>query len=319
LDPVEITIQVPVENPLKVPERSRLLNALTECFKAKGIEEVVMKEIYFIDRRSPVVPTEGVISFVVTFSLGGAAVQIIEALESLIEDGKGSTKKLLIMLGSKSVVNPEGNLVPDEDIVKLIWAARNKTERLKEVENSPGTALVYGTIVYPIWSSEPIPIVLTLKSRDAINGVIDGRMRGLAPQIRVKWFSCSICTENIEHCEHKIGEKYNDKVCVAVPRDIVFLEETLTDAIVDSRCKVTDVLLIEKSGSEYTWYGFQGVNVLDRLKNINEANKDKIIERDAATKFRLYFSRRSAGHCRYRRRESEAKALVASHRKSAKG
>ncbi len=319
MDPVEITIQVPVENPLKVPERSRLLNALAETFKARGIEEVVIKEIYFIDRRSPVVPTEGVISLVVNFSLGGAAVQIIEALGTLIEDGRGSTKKLLIMLGSRSVVGADGNLVPDEDIVKLIWAARNKTEPAKEVEISPRTALVYGTIVYPIWSSELIPIVLTLRSNDLITGVIDGRMRGLAPQIRVKWFSCSICTENIEYCEHKIGEKYNGKVCLAVPRDIVFLEETLTDAVVDSRCKVTDVLLIEKSGSEYTWYGFQGVNVLDRLKNINEANKDKIIQRDAATKFRFYFSRRSVGHCRYRRGESGAKASVASHRKSAKG
>ena len=189
----------------------------------------------------------------------------------------------------------------------------------REPKQRVGTALVYGVIVYLVWSKEPIPIVLTITKPDTIKEVIDGRIRGLAPQIRVKWFSCSICTENIEQCDHRIGEKYDEKICSAIPRDIQFLEESLTDEIVDSRCKVTDLLLIEKVDSECTWYGFQGVNILDRLKSINDAHKDNIITQAAATKFRFYFSRRSVGHCRYRRGEEKATPSAASHHKSTKG
>jgi hypothetical protein len=81
---------------------------------------------------------------------------------------------------------------------------------------------------------------------------------------------------------------------------------------------VTDLLLIGKGGSEYTWYGFQGVNILDRLKSINDARKDKIVTQMAATKFRFYFSRRSVGHCKYRKGEEQTKPSAASRRKSTK-
>ena len=301
-----------------MPERSRLIRTLAEAFKNSGIQQVVIKEAYFVDRRPPLVPADGILSLVVHFNLGGATVQIIEALDRLIEDGRGSTKKLLITIGSNRLVDNEGNLIPDDDVTKLIWAARNYVEPSKKVESSGRTALVFGTVVYPPWSKEPIPIVLTITKPDMIREVIDGRIRGLAPQIRVKWFSCSICTENIEECEHKIGEKYDEKICAAIPRDIQFLEDSLTDEIVDSRCKVTDLLLIGKGGSECTWYGFQGVNILDRLKSINDAHKDEIITRAAATKFRFYFSRRSVGHSKYRKGEEEIKPSVTSHRKLTK-
>ena len=318
MDPVEITLQVPLASPLKDYEKSQLIKSLVQAFKDSGIEHVVIKESYLIDRRSPVVPAEGMLSLGVVFSLDGPAVQIINALDSLIEDGRAAEKRLLITLGSASLIDADGNLVADDVVTKLIWTARN-IEAVKKKEIGNTTSLVYGTILYPIWSSEPIPIILTITRRRTANDVIIGRLRGLAPQIKVKWLCCSICGENIENCEHRIGEKYDEKVCTAVPRDIQFLEESLTDAVVDPHNRVTDVLLIKKADREYTWYGLQGVNVFDRLKNINNTQKDGVITLEAAKKFRFYFSRRSVGHCRYRKAESKSKPSVTSHHRAAKG
>ena len=242
---------------------------------------------------------------------------IINALDSLIQDGKEASKKLLISLGSRSLLEEDGNLIADEVVTKLIWTARNMMQQVKRVETKSRTALVYATVLYPLWSSEPIPIIITVTKPDLINEVISGRVRGLIPQIRVKWFCCSICSENIEECEHRIGEKYEEKVCTGIPREIQFMEESLTNAIVDPHCRVTDLLLIEKAGFEYTWYGLQVVNIVDRLKNINNTQKDNVITLDAAKKFRLYFSRRSVGHCKFRKGETKSKSSAAFHHKLA--
>lgn len=315
---VEITLEVPLENPLKIPERSKLVSTLADAFSKSGILQVVIKETYFIDSRSPLVPSDGVLRLAVNFALGGAAVQVIEALDNLIEDGRASSKKLLVRMGSESLVDNEGNLISDDEITKLIWTARNFIEPSNKTQTQAHPALVYGMVVYPLWSTDPISIVITLNNHNIIHEIINGTIRGLAAQIKVKWFSCSICSENIEQCEHKVGENYNGKACVAVPRDIQFLEESLTSGLVDSRCKVTDLLLLD-DGS-YTWYGFQGVNILDRLKNINNSLKDKIINKEAASKFRFYFSRRSVGHCKYRNSDKgiKSKGSAASRRKVAK-
>jgi hypothetical protein len=180
-------------------------------------------------------------------------------------------------------------------------------------------AIAYGSIVYLVWSNEPIPVAITVTNQTIVNELITGGLRGIAPQIKVKWFSCSICTEDFEHCEHKVGEKYDEKVCLPIPREIQFLQESLTNAVVDPRCKVSDLLLIEKNGNEYTWYGFKDVVVVDRLKSIHEAQKDDLITVDAARKFRLYFSRRSVGHCKYRKGGVRTKPWATSRRKSTKG
>lgn len=319
MDPVEITLQVPLASPLKEYEKSQLINSLAQAFKDNGIVHVVVKETYFVDRRSPVVPTEGMISLAVVFALEGLTVQIINALDTIMEDGKVAENKLQIILGSTSLLDDNGNLIADDVVTKLVWAARNTVEAAKKPETTVTTALVYGTVLYPIWSSEPIPVILTITKPHVLNFVVKGRLRGLAPQIKVKWFCCSICGENIEKCEDRIGEKYNERICTAIPREIQFLEQSLTDATVDPHNRVTDVLLIQKAGTEYTWYGFQGVNILDRLRNINNTQKDGVIILEAAKKFRLYFSRRSVGHCKYRKGEAKSKPSATSHHRVVRG
>lgn len=311
---MEITIEAPIGKVLKAPEKFRLVSSFVQAFKGVGIAQVQVKDSSFIDRRSPAVPEEGVMSMAIGLSVDGASVQIIEALDSLIEDGKLVGKKLAISLGPKALVDMDGNLVVDDYITKLIWDARNSGSAAPgQIANR--LALVYGSVVYYAWSNEVIPVIVTLTSPDLVRDVIEGRRRGLVACVRVKWFSCSICGENTDDCEHKIGEKYDDKVCVAIPRDVQFLEESVTSELVDPRCNISDLLMFGKDRSEYEWYGFQNVNILDRLKNINNAKNDKVISQEAASKFRLYFSRHSVGRCKFRPVKPKPKAQVASRRK----
>ncbi len=309
----EITLKAPLAKVLKAPERSQLVNAFTQAFKTSGISNVSVKDIFFVDRRSGAVPSEGTTFLVVTFSLDGVSVQIIDALDALIEEGSLAGRKLLVSAGGNSLVDPDGNLLSDERLVELI-----ATARLVKSDRSRGrTGLVYGNVLYFPWSAEPISIVLTVMSADILNEIVDGRMRGLAPYVKVKWFTCSICGEMFDECDHKIGEEYNGRVCLGVPRDIQFLEETVTDLPVDPRCRMTDLLILGKERIEQEWYGFQGVNILDRLGNINEAKKDEIISKEAASKFKLYFSRHSVGHCKFHetKAKEKAKSLATSRRK----
>jgi hypothetical protein len=318
LDLVEISLQVPLKNPLKTPEHAKLIEAFVQGFRKSGIEEVVIKGSWFIDQRSGIDPMEGGLHLVVKLGVSGAAVQIIEALGSLVEDGKQSSKELGVLVDSKCVVDGEGNLIADNEISKMIWESRNFIQPELVTEGSR-VALAFGSAIYPMWSSEPMPVVITVNNPSIISDVMAGKSRGVVPQIRVKWFSCSICNENVDGCDHEIGREY-EKKCVAIPRDVQFLEESLSDKALDPRCRVTDLFVIGRKETACEWYGYQGSDTVSRLKRINDCLKDGIVTKEAAEKFRLYFSKRSVGHCKFKSGGDRAsiRARAASRRKAAR-
>jgi hypothetical protein len=308
---VGIALETYLNRVLKAGEKSKLINSIVQEFRQNKAVSCEIKDVYYTDRRSAVSPNDPLLSIRMALSVEAATVQVIESLETLVREGKEANRRLIVDVGEHRVVNQEGDLLSDEELVKLIWEGRSK-----EQQDGGRVGLAYGSILYSSWSDDPIAVAITVTSPDVIRRVIGGGSRFLLPETRVRWFSCSVCGENFEQCEHNVGEHYDGKICAAIPRDVQFLEGSIVARAHDTRCKVNDLLVVDNATSVFEWYAFDKVNMLDRTGRINDARKDGLIPREAVEKFRSYFSRRSVGRCRYR--VGVVKGRVTSHRKAAK-
>jgi hypothetical protein len=306
---VEITLETNLSGVLKAAEKFKLINSIVQEFKGNKVASCEAKDVYYVERKLLVPPDDSSIGIRMILSVRGTTVQVIQSLETLVGEGKEANHRLVVEVGQHSVVNQEGDLLSDDDIIKLVWSRSMK----KQVGRRVG--LAYGSIVYSSWSKDLIPVVITIMNGDVIRRIVDGESRYLLPETRVKWFYCSVCGGNFEDCEHRVGEEYDDgKICTTIPREIQFLEGSVVGRAIDTRCKISDLLLLDEGGSVFEWYGFDKINPQDRIKRINDARKDGLIPREVLEKFRAYFSKRSVGRCRYR--VSGARERATSHRKA---
>ena len=314
LEPVEITIESRIEAPIKEPERAKLVGGLIDAFKQCKVELAEVSEWYYIDRRSAISPDEGTTNIAIAVKTGATSIELAQFLDLLVQGGKKSKRNVIARIGSIPLVDDEGNIMPDEEIIRLIYEARREIEAAKARKTAARKALVFGTAIYSPWGNAPMPVIVTLFSQEAIRRAASGHA-GLSPIVRVKWFSCSICNENYAFCDHEVGQKYeeNARPCIAIPRDIEFLENSIVEFSVDSN-KITDLLVIEDN-NRYEWYGFKNASVFDRLSNIRSVRKDNLIPDAASNKFRHYFSNRSIGRCKFRKGE-EKRSIGEQQRKS---
>ena len=311
LDPLEVSLETRLNGLLKKAEKSKLIKSFVEEFKKGGCASCEEQVVYYIERRSILSPNDPLLSIRIVFVVRSLAVQLVQSLEELLDDGKEVGRQLLVDIDGKRVVNQEGDLFDDESIIKTIWETRGSRK-----ERASRVGLAYGLISYSSWSNDPISVGITVTSSDVIRRIINGSARSLLPAAQVKWFCCSTCGGNLEECEHKPGENYVGKLCTAIPRDVQFLEGSIVASTPDPRSRLTDLLLIENNHSVFEWFALEKTSALDRVGRISEARKDDLVPKEAAEKFRTYFSSRSVGRCRYR--TSRIKEPVASHHKVAK-
>ncbi len=310
LEPLEVTLEVPLNRLLKAPEKAKLISSIVQEFKTNKVASCSVQDVQYIDRRSELAQNDPVLSIQISLVLQAATIQLIQSLDTLIRDGNAAGRQLIVYVGSIRIVNQEGKLFSDDEIVKMIWVGRHKEHDVSRI------GVVYGLIRYLSWSKDPIPVAITITNSDVIRRILDGQYRFLLAEARVKWICCSICSENFENCEHKEGENYNTKICTPIPRAVQFVEGSIVNSGLDSRCKIIDLLLVDNTRSVFEWCAFEKVNMMDRTRRINDAQKDVLIPREAANKFRVYFSSRSVGRSRYR--AGMVKGGATSHRKAIK-
>ncbi|MGI0091831.1 MAG: hypothetical protein ACREBS_08985 [Nitrososphaerales archaeon] len=306
--PVKVIIETPVEKPMKEPERSKLVGGLIDAFRKSKVEPAEISEWYYVDRRSPISPVEGITSIAISVKTGATSVELAQFLDNLIASGKRTKRNVVARIGSTLLVDGGGNAISDEDIIRLMYEARKKEAAAAKLGKvAVRKALAFGTTVYAPWGSAPIQIIITLFSQDAIRRAASGRA-GLNPVVRVKWFSCTICNGDYEFCDHEVGQKYEEredaKPCAVIPRDIQFVEDSIVDLSVEPNNRITDLLIIEDY-DRFEWYGFKSTSILERLGNIRSVRKDGLISDAAANKFRYYFSNRSVGRCKFHKVEVE--------------
>lgn len=175
-----------------------------------------------------------------------------------------------------------------------------KPERSLKKKNDILIAYAFGSVIYSSDTSGYITTVLKIDPK-IINKIISGEIRGLSPEIRIRKWECSICHKNFEECSHEEGKLYNNKICKAIAKEIEFTGVSLVDHPADSRCRITDLLLItEEAGKrKYEWYGFRVDNENDRFKNIQRALEKGLISQNAAFSFSKFFLMKFEGKTSY--------------------
>ena len=171
----------------------------------------------------------------------------------------------------------------------------------KKSESNFLAAFAFGPCIYSSDSTGSIIITTKSTDRNVVNKIVSGELRGLSPEIIIRKWECSICHRDLEKCVHEVGKFYNNKKCVAIARDIEFTGVSIVDNPEDSRCRITDLLLIKEENGKrtYEWYGFKVNNEDDRFKNIGRALKNGLIPEEAAFSFSKFFSIRIEGKVSY--------------------
>ena len=140
-----------------------------------------------------------------------------------------------------------------------------------------------------------ISIDIEIYDADMIPRIISGEYRALSPQLKIRSFDCSICGANIETCAHQQGLKYGNETCQAIAKGVEVVEVSAVKVPEDARAQITDLLIDDKDGCRYLWYGFATALNGERTRNIGKALGSNLIPLNAALKFLRDFSNRSDG------------------------
>jgi len=116
--------------------------------------------------------------------------------------------------------------------------------------------------------------------------------RGISPDFRVKSFSCSICNEDFENCNHENGKEYNGKKCQPLMRDWEIMNIAIVSRPKHPKALISDVIIIEydQGRIKYTWRGFRDSNENGRFHRIQRLERQRIISEQAAKYFSRFFS-----------------------------
>ena len=138
--------------------------------------------------------------------------------------------------------------------------------------------------------------------KDWVEDVINGKYRGLSPEITVQYWECSICHTDFENCPHEVDVEYSGQKCATVGKNIEIIANSVVESPKDSRCKITDLLLVKHRNNgqkQFEWYGFELNNEDERFKSIQNALDHRLIPQKAALKFSMFFSSQLIGQAVY--------------------
>jgi hypothetical protein len=121
------------------------------------------------------------------------------------------------------------------------------------------------------------------------------------PHLLVRKFSCSVCKQDYELCEHEVDVTYRETKCKPLMEEWNALNVAVVSKPLDPRAKMTDILLIEKSGtrSTYSWRTLQANDKNNRFKRIHGAMSKGLIDRQIASYFKEFFNLNSEGTSTY--------------------
>ena len=161
------------------------------------------------------------------------------------------------------------------------------------------TAYAFGPAIFAYDTQGHVDVTISISSPDWIDKIIGG-FRGLSPEIVFRQCECSICHQNYEDCIHEEGQKYEDAICHALPKNIEFVGSSLVESPADSRARITDLLIIEEEGKiRYIWHGFPVIAEGQRFRNIQNALNSGLIPEKVAFHFSHYFSISLEGKATY--------------------
>ena len=149
----------------------------------------------------------------------------------------------------------------------------------------------FGPTIFASDNSGCVDIVGRTNQKTLIDSIVDGTTRGLSPEIKIKWYQCTICLKNHEICPHDVGVTYSGKFCGLIPRDIEMICQSVVNVPKDPKARVTDLLIVEKKDSQtiFTWHGFESDKESRRFKHIQKASDSKLITEKVALKFTNFF------------------------------
>lgn len=174
---------------------------------------------------------------------------------------------------------------------RLIELRKKKTHKV--------TAYAFGLAIFAYDTQGHLNVTMQISSPDWIDRIIGG-FRGLSPEIVFRQCECSICNQNYEDCIHEEGQKYEDVICHALPKNIEFIGSSLVESPVDSKARITDLLIIEEEvKKKYIWYGFPVIKEDQRFRHIQNALNSGLITEKAVFYFGHYFSINSEGKVIY--------------------
>ena len=126
---------------------------------------------------------------------------------------------------------------------------------------------------------------------------LESGLVGLSPQSLVRRFSCSVCNQDYELCEHQVGNTYGETKCEPLMTEGNALNIAVVSKPLDHRAQMKDILLIEKSGTKikYSWRTLKANDKNNRFKRIDRAMLKGLIDRQIASHFKEFFNLNSEG------------------------
>lgn len=159
----------------------------------------------------------------------------------------------------------------------------------------------FGPTIFSSDNSTSIDVTGRTDNMELIQGIIDGTIRGLSPEMKIGWYQCTVCMENHETCPHDVGKNYDGKICQLMPRNTEVLRQSVVSNPKDPKARVNDLLIIEKKDSKtsFTWYGFESDKERRRFQHIQKAKDSGLITEKIALTFTTFFMESFLGVIRY--------------------
>jgi len=171
------------------------------------------------------------------------------------------------------------------------------SEKLKSGKNK---IFVFGAILFADDDEGHIETCIRVTNLNIVGDIISGKMRGLSPDMKIRWWECSICHKDFERCLHKEGKLYAGKTCHPLAKGVEASGGSIVAQPKDPRARITDLLIVEDNKKDrYTWFGFPTVHEDQRFKHIQGALASKHISEKAAFHFGRFFSVNVVGKTTY--------------------
>ena len=108
----------------------------------------------------------------------------------------------------------------------------------------------------------------------------------------IRKFSCSVCNQDYELCEHEVDKIYNKIKCEALLAEWNGRNVSIVSKPSDRRAKMTDMLIIKKNAikKEYSWRSLQADEKNNRFRRIKRAMLKGLIDKHTASHFNEFFN-----------------------------
>jgi hypothetical protein len=143
--------------------------------------------------------------------------------------------------------------------------------------------------------------ILQIQNEEMLQRIVTGQSRGVSPEIIIRRWTCSICNNDFERCDHGEGLIYDGSPCQVAPANVEFIAASLVDEPKDPKCRINDLLTIWQINKRnlFEWYGFELHNENIRFKDIDRAHELRFISQEAVFQLSKLFSVNLYGRARW--------------------